>query len=118
MPHALYSLSGLRSKRKPARWPREVPGGRIIGECGEIEKRQRMTDILCRAEEYYSVPDHQTRQRFSRTMGWPALQLKAFWNSGMLITSPFTRYFPGECGLVMALARRFSGRSFSHAHCA
>ena len=31
---------------------------------------------------------------------------------------PFTRYFPGECGSVMALTRRFSGRSFSQAHCA
>ena len=31
-------------------------------------------------------------------------------------TTPLMRYFPGECGSVMALARKFSGRSFSHAH--
>src|SRR5262249_37718434 len=61
---------------------------------------------------------YHTRQRFSRTMGWPALQPKACWNSGMFTIRPFTRYLPGECSLVMALARRFSGRSFSHAHCA
>ena len=39
-------------------------------------------------------------------------------NSGMFTTSPFTRYLPGECGSVTAFTRRFSGRSFSHAHCA
>ena len=39
---------------------------------------------------------HHTRQAFSRTMGWPALQLNAFWNSGMFSTTPVTRYFPGE----------------------
>jgi len=36
----------------------------------------------------------------------------------MFTTSPLTRYLPGECGSVMAFARRSSGRSFSHAHCA
>ncbi len=59
---------------------------------------------------------YHTRQRFSRTMGCPALQLKACWNSGMFTTRPFTRYLPGECSLVMAFTRRFSGRWFSQAH--
>src|SRR5690349_3642404 len=29
---------------------------------------------------------HQTRQAVGRTMGWPGLQVKARWNSGMLAT--------------------------------
>ncbi len=41
-------------------------------------------------------------------MGCPALQLNACWNSGILITTPLIRYLPGECGLVIALTRRFS----------
>ena len=36
----------------------------------------------------------------------------------MFDTIPLTRYLPGECGLVMAFTRRFSGLLFSHAHCA
>ena len=38
--------------------------------------------------------------------------------SGMFDTMPLIRYFPGECGFVIAFARRFSGRWFSQAHCA
>ena len=34
---------------------------------------------------------YQTWQAFSATMGWPALQPQAFWNSGMFWTTPFTR---------------------------
>ena len=34
---------------------------------------------------------HQTRQAFSRTIGALGAQLKAFWNSGMFETTPFTR---------------------------
>jgi hypothetical protein len=34
---------------------------------------------------------YQTRQAFSRTIGDLAGQLKAFWNSGMLETTPLTR---------------------------
>lgn len=40
---------------------------------------------------YGSRPAYQTRQAFSRTIGSPALQLKAFWNSGILEIGPFTR---------------------------
>jgi RNA-directed DNA polymerase len=36
-------------------------------------------------------PLYQTRQAFSRTIGDLAGQLKAFWNSGMLETTPLTR---------------------------
>lgn len=39
---------------------------------------------------------YQTLQAFSRTMGCPPLQPKAFWNSGMLETTPFTR----ACGVA------------------
>jgi hypothetical protein len=34
---------------------------------------------------------YQTRQAFSRTIGWPALQPHVCWNSGMFDTTPFTR---------------------------
>jgi len=47
------------------------------------------------ARAYILLP-HHTRQAFSLTMGWPALQLNAFWNSGMFCTTPSTRYFPYE----------------------
>src|SRR5207245_1519456 len=51
-----------------------------------------------------------------RTIRCPLLHEKAFANWGRLATMPLMRYLPGECGLVMALARRFFGRSFSQAH--
>ena len=38
-------------------------------------------------------------------MGWPGLQPQVFWNSGMLETTPLTRYCPGECGSVRARSR-------------
>src|SRR5436190_4578722 len=63
-------------------------------------------------------PPHQTRHAFPFTIACPALQPNALANSGRSDTMPFTRYLPGECGLVMALTRRFSGRWFSQAHCA
>ena len=43
---------------------------------------------------------YQTRQAGPRTMGWPVVQAKAFWNSGMLDTTPLTRKSPGEWGSV------------------
>ena len=46
------------------------------------------------------------------TRGAPGLQEKAVANSGMFTTTPLMRYFAGECGSVMARARRSSGRSF------
>src|SRR5438552_11670419 len=51
-------------------------------------------------------------------MGAPALHENARSNSGMFTTRPLTRYLPGECASVRALARRSSGRWFSQAHCA
>src|SRR5205807_9630451 len=59
---------------------------------------------------------YHTRQAFSLTMGAPALQEKARANCGRSATMPLMRYLPGECGLVSALTRRFSGRWFSQAH--
>ncbi len=35
--------------------------------------------------------DHQTWQAFSGIMGWPVLQPKAWPNSGIFCTTPFTR---------------------------
>jgi hypothetical protein len=60
---------------------------------------------------------YQTLQRFSRTMGLPALQANAFWNSGMLDTTPLVRYLGGEWGSTVARRRRTSGRSALHQLC-
>src|SRR5436305_8622232 len=62
--------------------------------------------------------DHQILQIFLFTIGALSPHLKAFLNSGRFETTPLMRYLPGECGLVIAFTRRFSGRSFSQAHCA
>ena len=35
--------------------------------------------------------DYHTRQAFWLTIGWPALQENAFWNSGEFCNVPFTR---------------------------
>ena len=48
---------------------------------------------------------HHTRQAFSATIGCPALQPNAFWNSGMFETTPLTRNLPGECGSIAARMR-------------
>ena len=61
---------------------------------------------------------HQILQTFSRTIGWPGLQEKAWANSGMLATTPLIRQMPGLCGFVAAESRSSSGRWFSHTHCA
>ena len=39
--------------------------------------------------------DYQTRELFSGLIGSPTLQPKAFPNSGMFWTTPFTRNFSG-----------------------
>src|SRR5580704_11185999 len=61
-----------------------------------------------------SKTNYQTRQPFSRTMGWPDLQWKASRYSGMFATTPLARYLAGECGSTVARRRLFSSRSFSH----
>src|ERR1035438_1610803 len=63
---------------------------------------------------------YQTLQIFSGGFARAALplHLKASANSGIFTTTPLIRYLPGECGLVTAIRRRFSGRLFSDAHCA
>src|SRR3954468_6776259 len=61
---------------------------------------------------------YQTRQAFCRTMGSPALQPKALAKSGEFETTPLVRNWPGECGLLNAIVRANSGRTFSHHTCA
>src|ERR1035441_8446700 len=68
-----------------------------------------------KAEPYAT---YQTRQAWGLTIGCPSLHEKALANSGMLLTTPLTRYSSGECGLVMAPARLLSGRSSPQSHCA
>ena len=59
---------------------------------------------------------YQTLHLFVRTIGCPTLHEKAFPNSGILETTPFTRYSNGECVLVTAFNRLFSGLSSPQAH--
>src|ERR1700722_9963147 len=61
---------------------------------------------------------YQTRQGCACTIGCPTRHAKAFPNSGMLDTTPLILYSSGECSLVMAFIRLFSGRSSPQAHCA
>jgi hypothetical protein len=44
-------------------------------------------------------------------------QLNAFANSGILATTPFVRYLPGECEFVFACSRAISSLRFSHHIC-
>jgi hypothetical protein len=53
---------------------------------------------------------YQTLHAFFVTIGFPSPQLNARPNCGRFTTTPLIRYLLGECGLVIALARRFSGR--------
>jgi hypothetical protein len=39
---------------------------------------------------------YHTRQALALTIGCPAWQENAFWNSGMFSTTPFTRNLGGE----------------------
>ncbi len=52
---------------------------------------------------------HHTRHGFSRTMGEPGRQAKAFGNSGILESTPLTRNCAGECGSTSARSRSASG---------
>src|SRR3954469_4643750 len=57
---------------------------------------------------------HHPRQDFSaRTIGWPFLQPKAFQNSGIFVTAPIKRNFPGECGSVTISSRDVASVTFS-----
>src|ERR1700694_5531759 len=49
---------------------------------------------------------HHTLHAFLLTIGAVSPHLNARWNSGMFTTTPLTRYRSGECGFVIALARR------------
>ncbi len=74
----------------------------------------RGVEELHRNGEGWASRRYQTRQRVSCAMGWPALQLKARWNSGMFETTLFTRSSGIECGLVRTIVRSASGRICSH----
>jgi len=47
-------------------------------------------------------------------MGCPFLQPKAFWNSGMLDTTPFARACAVEWGLDCAIMLSYWGVAFEH----
>lgn len=55
-------------------------------QCASSGLRQAHPEVGCTNALAY-----HTRQTGSRTMGAPALQLKAFWNSGMFDTTPLVR---------------------------
>ena len=62
---------------------------RSVTETGLTRIAMEWTQELSAVSEASSA--HHTRQAFSRTMGDPAGQAYAFWNSGMFDTTPFTR---------------------------
>ena len=53
----------------------------------------QLVDIrrLDRQRQFEGRRVYHTRQAFSLTIGWPALQAKAFWNSGIFCSVPSTR---------------------------
>jgi hypothetical protein len=57
---------------------------------------------------------YQTRQAFRGIIGWPTLHPKAWPNSGMFLTTPFTRNSRGECGSVCTCSLICSGRTLPH----
>src|SRR5882762_433668 len=83
-------------------------------------RSEKMTSLASSRHRRGESAHHQIAQAFpwGFVIGAPALQEKALSNSGMLTTTPLTRYFAGECGFVSAHSRCCSGRVFSHAHCA
>ena len=54
---------------------------------------------------------HQTRQAFSRTIGWPTLQANALANSGMFETTPLMRYSFGRMRIGDGVQRACSRRA-------
>lgn len=81
-------------------WQRFTGTGRA---CKPRKNRPAPTPRLCFA--------HQTRHWVACTIGWPALQPKAFWNSGMLETTLLTRCHGAEWGLVRISICAASGRT-------
>src|SRR5206468_1320960 len=57
---------------------------------------------------------YQTRQALARIMGEPSWQANACANSGMLATTPFTRYLGSEWGSVCARSRASSAEVLAH----
>jgi hypothetical protein len=100
-------IRGVLLSVKVGRSPCKRPACRSRLECAGWKR----TTHLSRGSDNY-----HTRHILCRTIGWPGLQPNARWNWGRSETMPLTRYLPGECGLVMAFSRRFSGRLFSQAH--
>ena len=71
--------------------PEHLPRGK---HCAEVDVGRSTSNL--RVNKLRPLPrskPYQTRQTFSvgLTMGWPALQPKAWANSGMLTTTPLMR---------------------------
>ena len=106
--------SGLGESERLAEWS-QAAGCDILYLPAEKRKKPEDLSIFGR---FTSFSNYQTRQAFSRTIGCPALQPKAFWNSGELLTTPFVRNSPGECESVAASSRKDWSVAFWHQTCA
>src|SRR5262249_6434589 len=107
-------LSGLRI----GHWKKTIVHG------ASVHRDTILTAVTCGSDtpqiKQLPAQPHQTLQVFSGgfTMGCPALHANAFANSGIFTTTPFMRFFAGECGSVITPARMSSGRSLAQSHCA
>src|SRR6185295_6634441 len=92
---------------------RDLPpgGGSRSGPGGHGEGQGQDSDQTAHRTSYH------TRQGRFRTMGAPALQPNALPNSGMLETTPLTRYRPGEWTSVRARRCASSSAWVSHQIC-
>src|SRR5207249_272787 len=111
-------------------WASPVPG---FGRCGE-QKWPWLEDFAdfpgypsstnitqCDQANLARLLQHrryQTLHAWTETIGSPAWQPKACWNSFMFCTTPLVRNWPGECGSVMARTRELASVAFSHQTCA
>ncbi len=60
----------------------------------------RMPGSSAASGKSYSCRHHHTRHCGVCTIGWPSLQPKACWNSGIFDNGLFTRNLANECGLL------------------
>src|SRR5207253_6252428 len=99
------SFAGAGTDRRK-RWPNE----RCVARVADDDPFLLCSSDVCDSD----YPTYQTLHCVCRTIAVSALHENAFWNSGMFETTPFTRYFSGECGLVCAIMRIASGRRVAH----
>src|SRR5579872_344593 len=83
---------------------RPAPGPRLMRRADVFVRRRKLTRQL----------SHHTLHWLVRTIGVPALQENACWNSGMFEITLLTRYFGIECGFVNTAVRINSERYCSH----